>query len=343
MSAPGAATETGLRAPQAPSGMDATVAVVHYPEGAGHATRMLAIARELQSRGATVEVAGGGPGERFAALLGYEEFVPTAVDFIGDYQGADGSLADVLTGSVPDAVRRVRDVARWLGRVDADCVVTDDMFASVAALLARVPQYVCTHNTPGYYDDRAERAGAALLTRQQVAASRTFFYPAVWPARAGDPRGVERVPPLALDVPLDGAVPDVDVLVSPSTYSDDLGAVAGRLRERGRSVTVVGGDDWTTVRSMLPVLREASVVVCPGYSTVMEAAVAGTPCVVYPFTSEQRGVAEFLAAGDGFAVATTPDEAVAAVAQPPAAPSFPNGAPVVADRVMGDRAAWQKT
>jgi len=314
--------------------MDATVAVVHYPEGAGHATRMLAVARELEARGATVELAGGGPGEQFVDMLGYGEYVPAVVDFIGDYQG-DGSLLDVLTGSIPDAVRRVRDVARWLRRVDADCVVTDDMFASMAAVLARVPQFVCTHNTPGYYDDLVERAGAALLTRQQVAASRSFFYPAVWPELRGDPRGVERVPPLALDVPLDGDVPDVDVLISPSTYSDDLDAVASRLRERGRDVTVVGGDGWTTVRSMLPVLREANAVVCPGYSTVMEAAVAGTPCVIYPFTSEQRGVARFVERGGapGFAVAESPREAVEAVEDPPDPPEFANGAPVVADRV----------
>ncbi|MDH5019502.1 glycosyltransferase [Halobacterium rubrum] len=315
--------------------MDATVAVVHYPEGAGHATRMLAVARELEARGATVELAGGGPGEQFVELLGYEEYVPTVVDFIGDYQGDGGSLLDVVTGSVPDAVRRVRDVARWLRRVDADCVITDDMFASVAAVLARVRQYVCTHNTPGYYDDLAERVGAKLLTRQQVAASRSFFYPAVWPALTGDPRGVERVPPLALDVPLEGDVPDVDVLVSPSTYSDDLDEVASRLREHGRDVTVVGGDGWTTVRSMLPVLREANAVVCPGYSTVMEAAVAGTPCVVYPFTSEQRGVARFVEAGGepGFAVAESPESAVRAVEDPPDDPDFENGAPVVAQRI----------
>ncbi|MFB6072932.1 MAG: glycosyltransferase [Halobacterium sp.] len=316
--------------------MDATVAVVHYPEGAGHATRMLAVARELEARGATVELAGGGPGERFVELLGYEEYVPTVVDFIGDYQGG-GSLGAVLTGSVPDAARRIRDVAGWLRDVGADCVVTDDMFVSMAAVLARVPQYVCTHNTPGYYEDFAERAGAAALTRQQVWASRRFFYPAVWPAQGGDPRGVERVPPLALDVEV-ADVPDVDVLLSPSTYSTALEAVADRLRAAGRDVTVVGGDGWEPVASMLPVLREASVVVCPGYSTVMEAAVAGTPCVIYPFTSEQRGVARFVERGGepGFAVAETPDEAVAAVRDPPGDPDFDNGAPVVAERVAAD-------
>jgi UDP:flavonoid glycosyltransferase YjiC (YdhE family) len=325
--------------------MNATVAVVHYPEGAGHATRMLAVARELAARGATVKLAGGGPGKRFVELLGDEEYVPTVVDFIGDYQG-EGSLRQVLTGSVPDAARRVRDVAWWLRDVEADCVVTDDMFASMAATLARVPQYVCTHNTPGYYEDLAERAGAAALTKLQVAASRDFFYPAVWPPLDGDPAGVERVPPIALDVPATAAAdraavsepPDVDVLISPSTYSTALDTVAERLRERDREVTVVGGEDWEPVASMVPVLRNANVVVCPGYSTVMEAAVAGTPCVVYPFTSEQRGVARFVERGGepGFAVATTPEEAVEHVESPPDAPDFENGASVVAERVVAE-------
>lgn len=316
--------------------MDATVAVVHYPEGAGHATRMLAVAREFESRGATVELAGGGPGEQFVELLGYEEYVPTPVDFIGDYQGG-GSLAAAITGSFPDAVRRTRDVRRWLRDVDADCVVTDDMFASIAAVLARVPQYVCTHNTPGYYDDFAERCCTAASTKQQVAASRAFFYPAVWPPQDGDPRGVERAPPIALDAAVED-VPDVDVLISPSTYSTRLDEVAEALRDRGRDVTVVGDDGWEPVASMVPVLREATVVVCPGYSTIMEAAVAGTPCVVYPFTSEQRGVARFVERGGepGFAVAASPEAAVEMVANPPDNPDFENGASVVVDRVARD-------
>lgn len=325
--------------------MNPTVAVVHYPEGAGHATRMLAIAQELEARGATVELAGGGPGKRFVELLGYEECVPTVVDFIGDYQG-EGSLRQVVTGSIPDAARRVRDVARWLRRVDADCVVTDDMFASMAATVARVPQYVCTHNTPGYYEAFAERAGAAALTKLQVATSREFFYPAVWPPLGGDPNSVERVPPIALDADSGEAAegadvsppPDVDVLISPSTYSTALDTVTERLRERGRNVTVVGGEDWEPVASMVPVLRTANVVVCPGYSTVMEAAVAGTPCVVYPFTSEQRGVARFVERGGepGFAVAESPEAAVEHVEAPPSAPDFENGAPVVAERVAAE-------
>jgi UDP:flavonoid glycosyltransferase YjiC (YdhE family) len=315
------------------------VAVAHYPEGAGHATRMLAVGRALETRGASVTLAGGGPGERFVEALGYEEYVPTPVDYIGDYQG-DGGLADVLTGSVPDSARRVRDFVAWLRREDPDALVTDDMFAAMAAPLARTPLYVLTHNAPGYYTDAVERWGASLLTHLQQTVARAFFYPAVWPRLPDDPSGVTRVPPVALEG-TGGPAPDpadVGVLISPSTYSTELEAVAERLREAGETVTLVGGPDWETVPALLPYVRAASAVVCPGYSTAMEAAVAGTPCVLYPFTSEQRGVARFVTEGgvSGFAVAETVGEAVGVARDPPAATPMPNGAPVVAESVLGD-------
>ncbi|GAA0646761.1 glycosyltransferase [Salarchaeum japonicum] len=308
------------------------VAVAHYPEGAGHATRMLAVTRELEARGARVSLAGGGPGERFADLLGYDEYVPTRVDFIGDYQDG-GGLADVLTGSLPDSARRVRDFYRWLRRENPDALVTDDMFAAMAAPMARVPLYVCTHNAPGLYDDTVERAGAWALTAYQVAAARDFLFPAVWPPGDADPMGVSRIPPLALDADAP-VVGDPDVVMVPSTYSDELDAAADGLRENGRRVTVVGGDGWEPVASMLPTLRAANLVVCPGYSTVMEAAVAGTPTLIYPFTSEQRGVARLAARATGFRTVTSSGEVVAAAADPPDPPAFENGAGVVADAVL---------
>ncbi|WP_435099509.1 glycosyltransferase [Halarchaeum sp. P4] len=308
------------------------VAVAHYPEGAGHATRMLAVARALEARGATVSLAGGGPGKRFVDLLGYDEYVPTPVDFIGDYQ-EDGGLRETLTGSVPDSARRVRDFYRWLQREDPDRLVTDDMFAAMAAPLAGVPLYVCTHNAPGLYDDAVERAGAWGLTEYQLRAAREFYFPTVWPHADADPEGVTRVPPLALDADAP-VVGDPDVVVVPSTYSTALEESVQRLREAGRDVLQVGGEDWEPVASTLPTLRAANLVVCPGYSTVMEAAVAGTPCLVYPFTSEQRGVARLASRATGFRTVTSPDEVVRAARNPPAPPVYENGAGRVAEAVL---------
>ncbi|GGL25649.1 hypothetical protein GCM10009037_06630 [Halarchaeum grantii] len=308
------------------------VAVAHYPEGAGHATRMLAIARELEARGASVSLAGGGPGKRFVDLLGYEEYVPTPVDFIGDYQES-GGLSDTLTGSVPASACRVRDIYRWLRREDPDHLLTDDMFAAMAAPLAGVPLSVCTHNAPGLYDDAVERAGAWALTEYQLRAAREFYFPTVWPHGDADPDGVTRVGPLALDVEAP-VVGDPDVVVVPSTYSTALNESVERLRADGRDATVVGGDDWEPVASMLPTLRAADLVLCPGYSTVMEAAVAGTPCLVYPFTSEQRGVARLASHATGFRTVTSPDEVARAARDPPADPVYENGAGRVAAAVL---------
>jgi UDP:flavonoid glycosyltransferase YjiC (YdhE family) len=69
------------------------VAVAHYPEGAGHATRMLAIADELAARGAQVTLAGGGAGQRFVELNGYDAFEPTPVDYVDTYQDASRSTS----------------------------------------------------------------------------------------------------------------------------------------------------------------------------------------------------------------------------------------------------------
>lgn len=314
------------------------IAVVHYPEGAGHATRMLAVARGFERRDVSVSIAGGGPGTQFVELNGYDPYEPTLVDFIDSYQYGDGG---VLTDSVPNAARRVRDVVRWLREEDPDAVVTDDMFAAMAAPLANVPLYVLTHNAPGLYDDPLERVATDGLTRLQVGLSRAFFFPAFW-STDHDPRGVERIGPVALpaDVAADGGVdadlPELDVLLVPSAYSADQAALVARLEAAGHDVTSVGGDDWEPVPSLLPYVESANVVVCSGYSTVMEAAVAGTACVVRPFTDEQHGVGRFLDTVEGFRVAHSVRGVVRAVESTPDPTPCENGVDAVTDRVLAD-------
>ena len=311
-----------------------TIAVTHYPEGAGHATRMLAIADALRETGAAVEMAGGGAGTEFVALNGYDEFEPTAVDYIDTYQG--GSIRRVLGESVPATAARVTEYVEWLRDPPPDALVTDDMFAAIAATRTDVPLYVLKHDVPALYRDRIERAGAAFHTSFQLSAARTFFYPAVWPRSDDDPAGATRVPPVALDG--DGRErPAPEVLVVPSHYSD-LGRIADQLARQGYDVLDVGSDGWEPVASLLPYLRDADAVVCSGYSTVMDAAVAGTPCIVHPATDEQDAVAGWLDRFDvpGFAVAPEPLDVLEAVESPPDPPEFENGAPVVAESVMTD-------
>ena len=315
--------------------MPSTIAVAHYPEGAGHATRMLAIANELERAGAEVLLAGGGAGARFVALNGYDAFEPTNVDFIDSYQ--DGSLREVVTGSVPASARRVRDYVAWLRETEPDALVTDDMFAAMAAARTDIPLYVLKHDMPALYRDRIERAGARFHTRFQLATAREFFYPAIWPASADDPDGATRVPPVALDGDDGEAVDAADVLLVPSHYSE-FGDLADRLERRGHDVLNVGDDDWEATPSLLPYVRGADVVVCSGYSTIMDAAVAGTPCVIVPETDEQTAVADWIERFDtaGFVVAEDTPAALAAVESPPPEPRYDNGAATIATRVMAD-------
>ncbi|MFC7176760.1 hypothetical protein ACFQL2_08630 [Halosegnis marinus] len=176
--------------------MQRTVAVAYYPEGAGHATRMTAIAQALERRGAAVRLAGGGDGSRFVALNGYDEFEPTPVDYIDTYQG--DAPHRVLTESLPATAARIRDYVGWLRRIDPDALVTDDMFAAMAAARVGTPLYVLKHDLPPLYDDPVERAGAAVHTRFQRSAARAFFFPTVRPDADIAPDDVTRVPPVAL-------------------------------------------------------------------------------------------------------------------------------------------------
>jgi UDP:flavonoid glycosyltransferase YjiC (YdhE family) len=346
--------------------MTSTVAVAHYPEGAGHATRMLAVARALEARGTTVTLAGGGPGARFIDRNGYDQFEPASVDFIGDYQG--GSLLHVLGHSLPNSAHRVYDYVRWLRHERPDALVTDDMFAAMAAEFTELPLFVCTHNAASYYDAVIEQGFTWLLNRHQLHSAEAFLYPSIWPPDRGDPAGVTPIPPIALDVPpaettdeqrrvlADGAtvpagtsVPETgvsaetmrapegtDVLVVPSAYSTGFAALTERLRAAGHDATLVGGEDWDCVPALLPYLRAAERVVCSGYSTIMEAAVAGTPCIVYPFTDEQHGVSRVIERTGlaGFQVEHSPSHVVRAVSQPLKRPMYENGAGRVAATVL---------
>jgi hypothetical protein len=314
--------------------MSPTIAVAHYPEGAGHATRMLAVADALESVGGTVRMAGGGAGSEFVALNGYDAFEPTTVDYIDTYQ--NGSLWRAASRSVPASLRRIAEYEAWLGATEPDALVTDDMFAAMAATRRNVPLYVLKHDMPGLYDDATERAGARFHTLFQLSAAREFFYPVVWPESAVDPERATRIPPVALEGDATvGSAPDV--VVVPSHYSS-LSRLATHLRRQGYEVLDVAEDDWDAVPSLLPYIRAADCVVCSGYSTIMDAAVAGTPCVVHPATDEQRAVADWLERFDvsGFTVASDPLDVLDAVADPPESPAFDNGAAVIARRVLTD-------
>ncbi len=286
---------------------DPTVAIARYCEGAGHASRMLAIANALRTSGVSVAFGGGGPGAEFVAMHGYDEHEVTPVDFIGDFQRGRG-LLDVIRHSVPALFRRIRDWRRWIRDIDPALLVTDDISAALAARLARQRYIHISHDPAGFYDTVSERYGARIRNRLARSGALSLLQPKVWP---GEPviRGADPIPPLA---PLaDDSDPSVDVLLVPSAFGMDYDALASALQDAGRDVTLVGGPEWTVKPTLQSHIEAANLVVCSGYSTVMECAVGGTACIVVPTTSEQRGVARAVAGISGFASAQDGDKVLA--------------------------------
>ncbi|WP_424017164.1 hypothetical protein ACOZ4N_14955 [Halorientalis pallida] len=314
-----------------------TVALAHAPEGAGNATRMLAVAAELDAAGVDVALAGGGPGTDFLRTNGFTVFEPTSVEFIGPRR--NGAVLRALAGAVSPAVRRLRDFHAWLGECDPAVLLADDPFAVAAARARGVPFFRLDHSTVACYDALVERAAFRLFNGYSLRTGEGFFHTRLWdaslPPRAANLRPVD---PLAYQPDDPEPVEPFDVLVVPSTFSTGSARVADRLRAAGHDVVLVGGPGWETVPAMTPYAAAADLVVCAGFSAIAEAAVAGTPAVVRPFIDCQRGIAERIDRYGvrGVATAHSTDEVLAHVADPPPDPEFDNGA----EQVAADLLDW---
>lgn len=306
--------------------MTNTIAIAHYCEGAGHATRMLGVAEQLVDRGHEVALAGGGPGRHFVELNGYSEPTMATVDFVRGFQAPD--VTELFWHTPRASVARLRDFRRWIHALEPDAIVSDDLYATAVASRASYPRLHLSHDPPALYRGRIERAGARMRAWLPGRLGATLVHPKVW---SGPPTMADaiEVGPIAHVGPTGD--PEVDVLIVPSDFSPAFADIVEALEAADRKVTVVGDARWTPVRSLFPHVAAADVVICSGYSTVMEAAVAGTPCVVVPATSEQRGVARAVADEVGFRSATTPSTVRAAIAAIEAPAPRENGAIAVAD------------
>ncbi len=155
----------------------------------------------------------------------------------------------------------------------------------MAATRCDVLLYVLKHDMPALHGDPLKRTGASCRP-PGISSIRSRG-----PARRRTLTG-QHESPIALD-----GTPAVqtaaDIVVVHSHYSS-LQQVTTHLRRQGYDVVNVAEDDWEAVPSLLPYIRGADCVVCSGYSTIMDAAVAGTPCVIHPATDEQAAVADWI-------------------------------------------------
>lgn len=262
------------------------VAIVYWCDGAGHAARSIPVAQELESRGVEVTVAGGGQGKPFVEMNGYEHPDLTTVAVKGNTPLS--FLKHTLFDLVPSSTRRFVEVNRWLKEEDPDLLVTDDVFAGLAAAAQGIEFYRTDHLTPGMLDFRWD-IPLRIYDKISLLFCEKIIVTTLW-KEEDTPEGFELVGPLAQEG--DEKVEEYDVLLNPGTHGENFEEIRRSLEERGLEVKMVGSDDWEIKPSMTPHTEAASCVVCTGYSSIADTVVGGTPCVVHPFLPFQRSLAE---------------------------------------------------
>jgi hypothetical protein len=320
--------------------MTEKIGIVYWCEGAGHAARNLSIASEMESRGAEVLMAGGGPGKKFVELNGFEDPVPEPVTTIENKTDSEVSktrfLAKVLFEEVPSYFKRFRDIYRWIGEEQPNKIVTDDFLAVIASLIKGVEFYRIEHMTPEIVPLYVELP-LRVYDWLTLKFGENIFITSIWEIE-DEREGIEEVGPLAQQGHKE--VEPFDVLLIPGTMSEGFEDIREKLEDRGLHVRMVGDESWEMAPAMTPYTEAASCVICTGFSSIADTVVPGTPCVVFPFFSIQESIAQEIEERDlkGFECVNTKEEAVNSAEKfckdSSETPDATNGAEAVVDRVL---------
>jgi len=325
--------------------MSPKVAIVYWCDGAGHAARSIPVAKELESRGVDVVIGGGGQGEKFVSMNGFDQPPFTKVSVAGSTPRA--FLEHTLFDLIPSAVRRFREIYRWLKTKEPETLVTDDIFAMFAAVLLGIDFYRIDHLTTDLF---GPVWGTPLKIYNAVSLqfSDGIIVTSLWEDEP-DPPGITRVGPLAQEgdaeegeANAESTIEPYDVLLNPGTHGEDFDEIRRRLERMGYDVRTVGDDEWETKPTMTPYTAAADVVVCTGFSSIADTVVAGTPCVIYPFLPFQKAIADRADTMgiEGISKATSVEHVIDRVVEycgSDVQPSYDNGAPAFVDRVLADR------
>lgn len=313
------------------------VAIAHFCEGAGHASRLLGVASCLEGYDdVDIEIAGGGPGAKFVEMNGFKEYEPTGIDFIGKRDEVNDFLAVAL--NLSSAVSRANDFRKWLKEVDPDVVLTDDPYAFFVSSIRGYKVYRLDHMRSGMFARRFDNFNQFLMEKMsQILGEKTF------------------ITSLSSDIDLESGqclvdptmyrpedyeeVEDFEVLIIPGTFSDGFDRLKRELEGRGYEIRMVGDEEWEMVPSMYPYAEAADYVVCTGFSSIAESVVAGTHCIVNPFIEGQEAIANQIEEEDiqGITVCREIGEIIEEIENGKREePMYENGSEQVAERLVED-------
>ena len=313
------------------------VAIAHFSEGAGHASRMLGIASCLETyEDVTVEIAGGGPGAEFIEMNGFDEFRPTDIDFIGKREETNSAWA--TASNTISAASRANDFRKWLKDIEPDVVLTDDPYAFFVSCLRGDKVYRLDHMRTGMFERIFDNFNQLIMEKiSSLRAEKTFITSL---SSSIKPDSGQIIVSPTMYRPKDfEEVEGFDVLIIPGTYSTEFDELKETLVEKGFEVVMVGDDDWEMVPSMYPYIESADFVVCTGFSSIAESVVAGTHCIVDPFIQGQEAIAEQVEDEgiEGITVCREIDKIVEEIeSDNTEEPSFENGSEQVAESIVED-------
>ncbi len=320
--------------------MPEKIAIIYWVEGAGHAARAIPVANELRDRGHDVLMAGNGPGQRFVELNGFESPELAEINFSDNIRDPDVGkiefLREFFTGDIPSLFRRYRQIKQLLNQEEPDKLVTDDLFAALAAIRSDTELYRIDHVMPEYFTG-ITRLSSKVYNYLSLVFGEKIFITSLWDIDERD--GYIGVGPLAQEG--EGEVEEFDVLLIPGSWSDCFDELKEKLEDKGLDVRMVGDDDWETKPAMTPYTGAADCVICTGYSSIADSVVAGTPCVVYPFMPIQKSIAAAIDEHEPEGVKTVDSvegavEAAREFVDSGIRVDYENGAPEFADRLTED-------
>lgn len=307
--------------------MSANVAIIYYCEGTGHAMRTFAIAQRLKKRGLNVRMTGGGPGEKYVQLNDMSMFSPTVIKPGTRRQNTNLIMALLYLPS--NLSKRLFDLKQWMDKKKTDILLTDDPVAGLLASFTGQKFYFINHWDWKIPENKLLKINTFIVNNILSIRSVKIFSPTLWEQNS---EKFTTVGPLAPQSDCDA--PDIEILVVPTAIKDITNELVDELESQGYSVLKVGSDNWEPKASLQSYIEKADFVICSGYSTVMEAAVAGTPVIIAPHTSEQRGIANILHNKKGFKKYS--GDVINDIQNITIPKEYPNGAIRITDEIMNE-------
>lgn len=253
--------------------------------GVGHATRSLAIANYLKNKDVEIKFGGFGPGLELIKMNGFEVYELPQPDFFPVDQIRIKKI-------VMPYLRNIKDYFRPFKEFRPDVHLCDmELVSLVIGKKYAKYNYLLSHE----FHPFDFKLGFKGLLRDFVIKYKSLFADITFHT------WIENIPlnkreilvgPLAYEEPAKKLKGKNKILYIPTgTGKKDINLsylrkkIDGTIYSRGQAAKDIHKIE--KVPNLFPYIKGVDLVICSGYSSIMECIIAGTPCIVLPNSAEQ--------------------------------------------------------